>query len=76
MGFLDKEYEFYQKNKQDIISQHQDRYVVIVGEKIVGVYDRKEKAVVESVKKYKMGTFLVQHVAEQERVVIMSRMAK
>lgn len=40
--------------------------MVIVGDKIVGIYDRKEDAVLETMKDHEMGSFLVQHVTEEE----------
>lgn len=50
--------------------------MVIVGDKIVGIYDRKEDAVLETMKDHEMGSFLVQHVTEEERVATLSRVAK
>lgn len=76
MGALAVEITFYKDNKDKILKKHKGRYVVIVGNKIVGIYDRKEDAVLETMKDHEMGSFLVQHVTEEERVAILSRVAK
>lgn len=76
MGALAVEITFYKENKDEILKKHKGRYVVIVGNKIVGTYNKKEDAVLETIKDYEMGSFLVQHVTEEERVATLSRVAK
>ncbi len=57
---LEKEYEYFEKNKDRLISEHQDEYVVIVGEEIIGFYVTQEEAITEAQKQYTPGEFLVQ----------------
>lgn len=76
MDNLAVEITFYKDNKDEILKKYNGRYVVIVGNKIVGIYDKKEDAVLETMKDHEMGSFLVKHVTEEERVAILSRVAK
>lgn len=57
---LEKEFKYYLDNQDDLVLKYEGKYLVIVGEKIVGVYNSDEEAYFESEKKYKSGTFLIQ----------------
>ena len=57
---LKKEFDYYLKNQSDLVEKYNGKYIVIVGEKVVGVYDSDADALIESQKKYKLGTFLIQ----------------
>jgi hypothetical protein len=57
---LDKEFQYYLNNQNDLVKKFNDRYLVIVGEKVVGDYDGYSQALSDTLKKYEMGTFLVQ----------------
>ena len=57
---LDKEFKYYLDNQDKLVEKYNGRYLVIVGEEVVGDYGSHLEAVLESKKKYKMGTFLTQ----------------
>ena len=57
---LEQEFEYYLKNQADLIKKHSGRYVVIKGEELIGVFDSKAEAIIETSKAHEMGTFLVQ----------------
>jgi len=57
---LDKEFQYYLDNQNSLVREYDGRYIVIVGEKVVGGYDDYSQALSNSLKKYEMGTFLVQ----------------
>lgn len=57
---LKKEFDYYLKNQSDLVEKYNGKYIVIVGEKVVGVYDSDADALIESQKKYELGTFLIQ----------------
>lgn len=57
---LKKEFDYYLKNQSDLVKKYNGKYIVIVGEKVVGVYDSDADALIESQKKYELGTFLIQ----------------
>ena len=57
---LDVEFQYYLDNQSDLVKKYDGRYIVIVGEKVVGDYDDYSQALSNSLKNYEMGTFLVQ----------------
>ena len=57
---LDKEFQYYIDNQVNLVKLYQGKFIVIVGEYVVGDYDTLEDAVIESGKKYQPGTFLIQ----------------
>lgn len=59
---LSQEFEFYLANQDKIVSEYNNKYVVIKDRKIVGAYDDELTAVSESQKHFELGTFLVQKV--------------
>lgn len=61
---LEKEFSFYLSQQESLLRQYRDKYIVIVGDEIVGSYRSNEIALLESKKKYAMGTFLIQHCTE------------
>ena len=66
---LEREFEFYKKNKKALLSKYEGKFVVIVDDKVIGAFDDDIEAV-ESVRKHtEPGTFLVQYVCEEEEVL-------
>lgn len=57
---LDKEFKYYLDHQDELVKQYNGKTLVIVQDKVVGVYDNEEQAYFESMKKYKLGTFLIQ----------------
>jgi hypothetical protein len=57
---LDKEFQYYLDNQSNLVRKYNGRYIVIVGEQIIGDYDNYSQALSHSLKKYEKGTFLVQ----------------
>lgn len=73
MPSLDTEFQFYKKNKPDLLDKYEDKYVVIVGESVIGSYDSYQEAVTITAKTHKLGTFFVQLVTAEDEVAILSR---
>ena len=73
MPSLDTEFQFYKKNKPDLLAKYEDKYVVIVGESVIGSYDSYQEAVTITAKTHKPGTFFVQLVTAEDEVAILSR---
>lgn len=67
---LDKEYEFYQKNKDEFVKKYIGKFIVIKNDKIIGVYDSQVDALKESVKTNDLGTFLIQEIKGNDEPVI------
>lgn len=57
---LEKEFEYYLKNKGKLVKEYEGKYIVIKGEEVVGVYDSELEAYQTSKDKYSLGTFLIQ----------------
>ena len=66
---LDKEFMYYEKNKEDLNKKYNNKYIVIKNENIIGVYNSHEDAVKESIKTEELGTFLVQHCCKDEQIL-------
>lgn len=57
---LEQEFKYYVDNQVDLVKKYNNRFIVIVGESVVGDYDTFEDAILKSKEKYPIGTFLVQ----------------
>ena len=57
---LDKEFRYYLDNQSRLVHKYNGRYIVIVGETVVGDYDDYAQALSNTLPKYEKGTFLVQ----------------
>lgn len=57
---LDKEFQFYIDHQEDLVDKYFGKYLVIKDLSVVGVYNSEIEAYSESVKKYELGTFLIQ----------------
>lgn len=57
---LKKEFEYFLKNQKRLADEHNGKFLVIKGQKVIGVYDSELEAVEQTSKKEKVGTFLVQ----------------
>lgn len=66
---LDTEYKFYKSHQKEFLKQYKGKALVIVGEKIVGIYEDESKAYQDSVSKYKLGTFLIQKCLPEEETI-------
>jgi len=67
---LKDEFQFYLDNQSELLKQYKGRFVVIVGNKVVGAYRSFKDAVLRSAKKYALGTFLVQECTEGDEAYI------
>ncbi|GHT03109.1 hypothetical protein AGMMS49525_07670 [Bacteroidia bacterium] len=63
---LDKEFKYYLDNQGELLKKYNNRFIVIVGDKVVGDYDSYEQALFQSVGTYELGTFLIQECTEGE----------
>ncbi len=57
---LEKEFKYYIKNQKDLVKKYNGKFIVIKNEKVIGSYDDEIRAVEETAKTEKLGTFLVQ----------------
>lgn len=60
---LEKEFAYYLEHQDQLVKQHNGKYIVIKNGEILGAYDDELAAVEETQKSHELGTFLVQKVS-------------
>ena len=73
MADLKKEFEYYRANKTDFLKKHEGKFIVIKGQKVLGIFDEQLEAINETKKNHELGTFLVQHVVKDDVAFFYSR---
>ena len=63
---LDKEFQYYLDNQSEFVKKYNGRFIVLIGKEVVGNYESYEQALFGSMKKYELGTFLIQECTEGE----------
>lgn len=58
---LDKEFKYFLDNQQELVKKYANKFLMIKGDKIVGVFTNHMKAYENGEKKYGLGNFLIQH---------------
>ena len=59
-GNLKKEFRYYLDHQQELVEKYAGKYIVLVNETVVGVFDSDLQAVQEVSKTHTLGSFLVQ----------------
>jgi hypothetical protein len=57
---LEREFKYYRDHQQELAPKYTGKYIVIVGEEVVGDYNSEIEAYNAAKKKYELGTFLIQ----------------
>jgi hypothetical protein len=60
----EKEDAFYLANKPELRAKYRGKYIVIVGEEVIGVYDDAGTAYHETIKTYPLGSFMLKDIPE------------
>ena len=60
MPKLDKEFNYYLANQNELVKKYNGRTLVIMGEKVIADYADDNEAYFEAEKKYGLGNFLLQ----------------
>lgn len=68
MNILDKEYNFFLKNRDHLVKQYKNKFIVIKNEEVVGTYDTEAEAYVKSIEKYNLGEFLIQKCLPEKEI--------
>ncbi len=66
---LEKEFKFYQDNKQDFLRKFNNRFVVIKDQKVLGDFASREEAIEATQKDHSLGSFLIQLVSADDEQV-------
>ncbi len=57
---LDKEFKYYLDHQKELLLLYDGKFIVIIGNQVVGAYDNREDAYYSSIEKYEPGTFMIQ----------------
>ena len=57
---LEKEFQYYLDNQEDLVKQYNGKFIVIKNFKVIGAYNTELEAIQETTKEHELGTFLVQ----------------
>lgn len=69
MSPLQKEREFFKANQAEWVKMHSGKFVLVKGEKLIGVFDSDQKAVAEGLRLFGHESFLVRGVNEQDETL-------
>ena len=72
---LNTEWDYYEKNRDELVEKYCGKFVVISGDKVVSAYDDEKMAYKETVKSIPLGSFMIHHIAEEEEVIQLSPFA-
>jgi hypothetical protein len=59
---LQQSFEYYLAHQAELVQAYNGKYVVIIGDRVVGSYGSEAEAIAETLKSHDLGTFLVQRV--------------
>lgn len=59
-GSLEKEFNYYLSNQNELVKQYNGKFIVIKDQKIIGAYVSEIEAIETTSQKHELGTFLVQ----------------
>ncbi|MBU1297614.1 MAG: hypothetical protein KJ963_04890 [Bacteroidetes bacterium] len=63
---LKKNLDFVNENKESLLKEHKNKFILVFEEKLVGSYDSYERAAEEGVRLYGLdANFLVYHLGER-----------
>lgn len=57
---LEREFEFYLKRQEDLVSEYQGKFLVIRDCQVVGAYEDEMEAIEKTALRFPLGSFLVQ----------------
>ena len=64
---LEREFEFYRRNRDVLAEKHDGKFITIKGEKVMGVFDSHREAFDSVYPEHKRGTVCIQPVRKKER---------
>lgn len=59
---FERENQFYDSHKKEFQSQYMNKRLLIVGDKVIGVFNTDTEALQSALKKYEPNTFLIKKV--------------
>lgn len=73
---LDKNREYVEKNREELLKTYADKYIVVVDQTVVAAFDNYPKAVEEAIREFgPEASFLVHHLTRVESVNLVVKAA-
>ena len=66
---LEKERGYFESHRDDLLKTHEDAFVLVKGEELIGVYRDAETAYADGLARFGIEPFLVRQVLRDEPVV-------
>lgn len=63
---LEREYDFFQANQDELLRKYSGKFIAIVGEEVVTVGDTLAAAIKATIPDHPVGTFLIQEISKNE----------
>lgn len=63
---LEKEYNFFIENREELLEKYPNLYLIIKDGKVIGAYPTEIVAYQEAKKQFELGTFLIQYCSPDE----------
>ena len=58
---LEKEFSYYKAHQDELVRPYENKFLIIVGEEVVGTHDLELEAYESAKKTHPLGSFLIQH---------------
>ena len=72
---LEKEFNYYLKNRDRLMGEHGSMYIVIKTDQVIGAYETQDEALEETLKDHALGTFLMRQADSPIAPMIFHRVA-
>lgn len=61
-----KEFLWYKAHEAELLEQYAGRYIVIKNEQVIGDYESRKAARLDTLKSHQAGTFIIHHCMEEK----------
>jgi hypothetical protein len=68
---LERERQFYEAHRADLLERHPGQYVLIKGSELIGAFPNAESAYAAGMERFGVSEFLVKQVLDREPVVVL-----
>lgn len=66
---FEREYAFYEAHKAEFREKHLNKWLVIAGDSLLGVFDTPKDAFIAAGRRYKPGEFMLHRPADDDAVI-------
>ncbi|HMG81844.1 MAG TPA: hypothetical protein VK559_02300 [Ferruginibacter sp.] len=67
-GMLKIETKYYIYNRKQLLKKYSNKFIVIKGKKVIGSYDSHKEAVSNTINIEELGTFIIEHCEELNKI--------